>query len=77
MKSKATLGLVILTAGEFKRLGEPKQLLNFQGQTLLRRIAEVGLASCCRPIVVVLGAYSQGLRSEVDVHCSRQVVQSL
>lgn len=66
MKSKATLGLVILAAGESKRLGEPKQLLSFQGQTLLRRIAEVDLASCYRPIVVVLGAYSQRLRSEVD-----------
>lgn len=66
MKSNATIGLVILAAGESKRLGEPKQLLSFQGQTLLRRIAEVGLASCCRPIVVVLGAYSQRLRNEVD-----------
>lgn len=66
MKSKATVGLIILAAGESKRLGEPKQLLHFQGQTLLRRIAKVGLASCCQPVVVVLGAYSQRLRSEVD-----------
>lgn len=66
MKSEATIGLVILAAGASKRLGEPKQLLSFQGQTLLRRVTEVGLASCCRPVVVVLGSYSQRLRSEVD-----------
>jgi molybdenum cofactor cytidylyltransferase len=66
MKTKAPIGLVILAAGESKRLGEPKQLLSFQGQTLLRRIAAVGLASCCRPVIVVLGAYSQHLQSEVD-----------
>lgn len=66
MKSEAMIGLVILAAGESRRLGEPKQLLSFQGQTLLRRIAEVGLASGCRPVVVVLGAYSQHLQSELD-----------
>lgn len=66
MKSEVMIGLVILAAGASKRLGEPKQLLQFQGQTLLRRVTEVGLASCCQPVVVVLGSDSQRLRSEVD-----------
>ena len=66
MKREGTIGLVILAAGASTRLGEPKQLLHFQGQTLLRRVSEVGLASCCQPVVVVLGSESQRLQSEVE-----------
>jgi molybdenum cofactor cytidylyltransferase len=49
------IGLVILAAGGSVRLGSPKQLLQFEGRTLLRRAAETALASACKPIVVVLG----------------------
>ena len=38
------------------RLGSPKQLLVYEGRTLLRRAAEAMLEAGCRPVVVVLGA---------------------
>lgn len=59
------IGLVILAAGGSARLGTPKQLLAFQGKTLLRRAAETALASVCRPVVVVLGAEAGRLREEL------------
>jgi len=59
------IGLVILAAGGSMRLGTPKQLLSYQGQSLLRRAAETALASVCRPVVVVLGAQAARLREEL------------
>jgi len=60
-----TVGLILLAAGGSSRLGHPKQLLPFQGRTLLRRAAQTALLSCCRPIVVVLGAQPDCLRPEL------------
>lgn len=60
------VGLILLAAGASVRMGEPKQLLSFQGQTLLRRAAETALASACRPVVVVLGAHSARLQPELN-----------
>ncbi len=39
-------------------MGEPKQLLPYQGRPLLRHAAETALAAGCSPVVVVLGAHS-------------------
>jgi molybdenum cofactor cytidylyltransferase len=44
----ATVGLLLLAAGSSSRLARPKQLLPYQGQTLLRHAAEVAVASPCR-----------------------------
>lgn len=60
------IGLVLLAAGESKRMGVPKQLLEYKGQSLIRHAAEVAIASICRPIVVVLGAYGDRIKSEID-----------
>jgi len=48
--------LIILAAGASTRLGQPKQNLRFQNKTLLQNAIETGLASGCRPLIVVLGA---------------------
>lgn len=60
------VGLVILAAGGSSRLGTPKQLLLYQGRSLLRRAAEAALASVCRPVVVVLGAQAAKCREELS-----------
>jgi len=54
-----TIGLILLAAGGSTRLGRPKQLLDYQGQPLLRRAAETALASQCQPVIVVLGAEAE------------------
>ncbi len=62
--SGRTVGLIVLAAGESRRMGEPKQLLRFGGETLLRRAVSAALGSRCRTVVVVLGAHADELRGE-------------
>ncbi len=59
------IGLVLLAAGGSVRLGQPKQLLVFGGETLLRRTARAAQLSVCRPVVAVLGAQAERLRLEL------------
>lgn len=61
----AKVGIVVLAAGEASRLGRPKQLLKYQGQTLLQRIA-LESTSVTPFVVVVLGARYDLLHSELD-----------
>lgn len=56
------VGLILLAAGSASRMGQPKQLLEFRGQPLLKHGVGVALASVCRPVVVVLGAGAENLR---------------
>lgn len=48
------VGIIILAAGESRRLGRPKQMVPFRGTTLLRHIISVALE--VGPVTVVLGA---------------------
>jgi molybdenum cofactor cytidylyltransferase len=59
-------GIVILAAGEARRFGSPKQLLSFEGSTLLRRCAQTAIASTCRPIFVVTGNKSDDMAKELS-----------
>ena len=56
---------LILAAGGSTRLGSPKQLLVYEGHTLLRRTVETVLVAGCRPVVVVLGARAGRLTPEL------------
>ncbi len=56
---------VLLAAGGSTRLGRPKQLLAYRGQTLVRQAAETALAGGLDPLVVVLGAHAPLVRREV------------
>ena len=59
------VALVILAAGGSQRMGQPKQLLPFRERSLLRHAVETGVASMCRPIVVVIGAYAEVVTREL------------
>jgi molybdenum cofactor cytidylyltransferase len=59
------IGLILLAAGGSTRMGRAKQLLVFKGRSLLRRAAEEGVASGCRPVVVVLGDRPEEMRGEL------------
>ena len=50
------IAAVVLAAGASTRLGEPKQLIEIGGETLLERAIRVAREAGCTPIVVVLGA---------------------
>ena len=56
-----TCGL-ILAAGESRRMGSPKALLEFQGETFLDRL--IGLFTRrCSPVIAVLGARQETVRA--------------
>jgi molybdenum cofactor cytidylyltransferase len=59
---QAGIGAVILAAGASTRMGLPKQLLEFGGETLLRRASSVALKAGYRPLVVVTGAHAAASR---------------
>jgi len=73
-RSRPSTAIIVLAAGASTRMGRPKQLLTYQGRTLLRNAAEMAAASLCRPIIVVLGAYADQLQSEIDGLPLQQVV---
>jgi molybdenum cofactor cytidylyltransferase len=59
------IGAIILAAGSSSRLGQPKQLLLFRGQTLLRRSVDAATGAGCRPVAVVLGAERERVAQEL------------
>ena len=70
ISSATQVGAIILAAGASKRMGVPKQLLQFDGEAMLRRTARIALEAGCRPVVVVTGAHAAVAREvlrEVDV----------
>ncbi len=61
-----SIGLIILAAGGSSRLGSPKQLLRFDGQTLIRRAANAALESSCDRVVVVIGCRADEMKRELE-----------
>lgn len=58
-------GILILAAGNSSRLGEPKQLLNFKGKTLLRNVVEEAL-KVSDSVIVVTGSNHSEISKEID-----------
>jgi|SRR5215213_1112614 len=65
-RNAMNVGAVILAAGSSSRMGSPKQTLQFEGNSLLRRAALAALGAGCRPVVVVTGAHAELCRRELD-----------
>lgn len=59
-------GVIVLAAGGSSRMGSPKQLLRYRGQSLIRRAAETALESICDRVVVVIGNEAQRVKNELD-----------
>lgn len=60
-------GIIILAAGASSRLGRAKQLLLFNGKSLLRHALEAALGTSADRIVVVTGAYHDSLLPELEM----------
>lgn len=57
--------VIILAAGGSRRMGQAKQLLLFRGRTLLELTIEKALSTGV-PVIVVLGARSNRIMTEID-----------
>ena len=57
--SERRLAALVLAAGASTRLGQPKQLLRYEGELLIERAVRVAQAAGAHPVFVVLGANYQ------------------
>ncbi|MDE0024776.1 MAG: nucleotidyltransferase family protein [Spirochaetaceae bacterium] len=62
---------VILAAGSSSRLGRPKQLLRYRGETLLHRTVRLALAAGLDPVHVVLGCSAPAVGEALEDLASR------
>lgn len=58
-------GILILAAGNSSRLGEPKQLLNFKGKSLLQNVCEEAL-KITKCVVIVTGSNHSEISKEIE-----------
>jgi molybdenum cofactor cytidylyltransferase len=61
-----TIAVIILAAGASSRLGSPKQLLQYGGNTLLQHSVQAAIDSTARPVIVVLGAAKELMQNVID-----------
>ena len=55
-----------MAAGSSSRLGRPKQLLPYNGKSLLEHCVDTAIESEASPVIVVLGANAEVLEKEVE-----------
>jgi len=58
--------VLILAAGASRRLGQPKQLVKFKGETLIRRITKEAIASKVGNVNVVTGSNSDEVTDQIS-----------
>ena len=64
------ISVLILAAGSSTRLGQPKQLVEFEGQTLIERITHTAL-SVSDEVLVVLGANIGLIKPKLEAFSNR------
>lgn len=68
------IAAVVLAAGASTRLGEPKQLVVISGETQLERAVRIAREAGCTPILVVLGANAEQIRTQCQLSAAVVVV---
>ena len=59
-------GVILLAAGSSSRLGRPKQLINYQGKTLIQNSIEAAQHSAADDLIVVLGSNSDLIQTGIE-----------
>ncbi len=57
---------LVLGAGASRRLGQPKQLLEYKGRPLLQRAVDTALASSASQVIVAIGGAAPEVRTSID-----------
>jgi len=63
---KNTCGIIILAAGNSSRLGEPKQLLQYQNKSLIRHVTEAAIEAIDSPVIIVTGSNQNLIMEELN-----------
>lgn len=61
-----TAAAVLLAAGASRRMGRPKQLLELEGEPMVRRAARLCLEAGFDPVLVVLGSAAEEVGAALD-----------
>jgi len=64
VKEGSQIAGVILSGGASRRMGTPKALLQFQGETFLDRLIRL-FSAACDPVIVVVGEHADAIRSGI------------
>ena len=65
-EDKSNIELLIMAAGASRRLGQPKQLVNYKGNSLIRRITKEAIKADIGNVTVVIGANNDAVKSEIQ-----------
>lgn len=57
---------IILAAGGSRRMGQPKLLLHWHGEPLIRWVARLALSARCAPVVVVTGSDAEHIQHALN-----------
>ena len=57
---------IILAAGNSSRFGQPKQLLPWKGEPLIRHVTHTAIEAGLQPVVVVIGAYANEIELVIN-----------
>ena len=60
-----SIAAIILAAGGSKRFGSPKQLLEWNGDTLINRVVKLALSTRLDPVIVVLGSEYENIKNKI------------
>jgi CTP:molybdopterin cytidylyltransferase MocA len=58
---------IILSAGASRRMGRPKALLDYRGETFLARLVRI-FSAVCDPVIVALGEHEQNGAAAIRPH---------
>jgi molybdenum cofactor cytidylyltransferase len=72
--SESQVGIIILAAGGSTKLGHPKQLVQFEGQSLIRRSVEMALAVDAAAVIVILGSKASEIADEIGDLPAKKVI---
>jgi CTP:molybdopterin cytidylyltransferase MocA len=61
-----SIAAILLAAGASQRLGQPKQLLEFEGETLIVRALRLAQEAGASPLVAVLGAHHEKIGASIQ-----------
>lgn len=56
---------LILAAGASRRMGSPKALLDYRGETFIDRLIRI-FSGVCEPVIVVLGHHAETIRAQTQ-----------
>ena len=59
------IAAIILAAGASSRMGSPKALLDYHGETFIERLVRV-FSEVCDPVIVALGYHAERIRPSVE-----------